>query len=132
MLLLWHTGNQRFTSKSNVSLTEGDTDIRRRLRELKEPAYTGVEYEKSDNRQRGVEEVVKKMEGMQGVQEETTTSAWGIEDGGYLLYDKSLERTHVLLKQLDWLDCGIGMIYTRLNPTQCLLADELHTCWYCT
>jgi hypothetical protein len=42
---------------------------------LKEPAYTGVEYEKSDNRQRGVEEVVKKMEGMQGVQEETTTSA---------------------------------------------------------
>jgi hypothetical protein len=42
---------------------------------LKEPAYTGVEYEKSDNRQRGVEEVVKKMEGMQGVQEETTTTA---------------------------------------------------------
>lgn len=53
----------------------GSTDIRRRLRELKEPAYTGVEYEKSDNRQRGVEEVVKKMEGMQGVQEEATTSA---------------------------------------------------------
>jgi len=42
---------------------------------LKEPAYTGVEYEKTDNRQRGVEEVVKKMEGMQGVQEEATTSA---------------------------------------------------------
>ena len=53
------------------------TDVRRRLRELKEPAYTGVEYEKSDNRQRGVEEVVKKMEGMQGVQEEpTSTAAW--------------------------------------------------------
>jgi len=42
---------------------------RRRLRELKEPAYTGVEYEKSDNKQRGVEEVVKKME-MSGVQDE--------------------------------------------------------------
>jgi len=51
------------------------TDVRRRLRELKEPAYTGVEYEKSDNRQRGVEEVVKKMEGMQGVQEEPTSTA---------------------------------------------------------
>ena len=50
------------------------TDVRRRLRELKEPAYTGVEYEKSDNRQRGVEEVVKKMEGMQGVQEEPTAA----------------------------------------------------------
>ena len=57
------------------SCTRDMTDIRRRLRELKEPAYTGVEYEKTDNRQRGVEEVVKKMEGMQGVQEETTTSA---------------------------------------------------------
>ena len=65
------------------------TDIRRRLRELKEPAYTGVEYEKTDNRQRGVEEVVKKMEGMQGVQEETTTSAWRTGMEGYMLYDKS-------------------------------------------
>jgi hypothetical protein len=45
------------------------------LRELKEPAYTGVEYEKSDNRQRGVEEVVKKMEGMQGVQDEVEPQA---------------------------------------------------------
>ena len=70
-------GNQRFTSKfiRSRARTRDRTDIRRRLRELKEPAYTGVEYEKSDNRQRGVEEVVKKMEGMQGVQEETTTSA---------------------------------------------------------
>jgi len=70
-------GNQRFTSKFIHSLTRtlDKTDMRRRLKELKEPAYTGVEYEKSDNRQRGVEEVVKKMEGMQGVQEETTTSA---------------------------------------------------------
>jgi hypothetical protein len=69
--------NQRFTSESIHSRTRplDRTDSRRRLRELKEPAYTGVEYEKSDNRQRGVEEVVKKMEGMQGVQEETTTSA---------------------------------------------------------
>jgi hypothetical protein len=68
-------GNQRFTSKFACPIRERYTDTRRRLRELKEPAYTGVEYEKSDNRQRGVEEVVKKMEGMQGVQEETTTSA---------------------------------------------------------
>lgn len=67
--------NQRSTSKSVplVHLLRCAYD-RRRLRELKEPAYTGVEYEKSDNRQRGVEEVVKKMEGMQGVQEEPTAA----------------------------------------------------------
>ncbi|WVQ85719.1 hypothetical protein IAT38_007885 [Cryptococcus sp. DSM 104549] len=45
---------------------------RRRMKELKEPAYTVAESERaaglgSDNRQRGVEEVVKKMEGMDGM-----------------------------------------------------------------
>jgi hypothetical protein len=75
MLLLLPTESRRFTSESCEMIEYGTvTDGRRRLRELKEPAYTGVEYEKTDNRQRGVEEVVKKMEGMQGVQEEPTTT----------------------------------------------------------
>lgn len=48
---------------------------RRRLKELKEPAYTGREAEQSaglgvDNRQRGVEDVVKRMEGMSSAQDE--------------------------------------------------------------
>ena len=47
---------------------------RRRLKEIKQPAYTLREAEKSaglgvDNKQRGVEEVVKKMESMTGVEE---------------------------------------------------------------
>ena len=47
---------------------------KRRLKELKQPAYTLREAEQSaglgvDNRQRGVEDVVKKMEGMTGVEE---------------------------------------------------------------
>ncbi|GFZ43364.1 Bud site selection protein 20 [Saitozyma sp. JCM 24511] len=45
---------------------------KRRLKELREPAYTIAESERAaglgvDNRQRGVEEVVKRMEGMEGV-----------------------------------------------------------------
>jgi hypothetical protein len=40
------------------------------VRDLKEPAYTGVEAERVDNRQRGVEEVVKRMEGMEATKEE--------------------------------------------------------------
>ncbi|ORX34135.1 putative bud site selection-related protein [Kockovaella imperatae] len=47
---------------------------KRRLKDLKDPAYTLREAEQSaglgvDNRQRGVEEVVKRMEGMSGVEE---------------------------------------------------------------
>jgi hypothetical protein len=68
-------GNQKFTSMSTLSTRNFNADNRRRLRELKEPAYTGVEYEKKDNRQRGVEEVVKKMETMQGVQEAPVSQA---------------------------------------------------------
>lgn len=59
---------------------------RRRIRDLKVPAYTVAESERAaglgvDNKQRGVEDVVKRMEGMSGVQEEkeqvssTVTSA---------------------------------------------------------
>ncbi|WRT65974.1 uncharacterized protein IL334_002925 [Kwoniella shivajii] len=48
---------------------------KRRLKELKEPAYTLTEAEKAaglgqDNTQRGVEDVVKKFEGMSNAQEE--------------------------------------------------------------
>jgi len=43
---------------------------------LRDPAYTLKEAEKAvglgvDNRQRGVEEVVKRMEGMAGIEENT-------------------------------------------------------------
>lgn len=45
------------------------------MKDLKVPAYTGREAEASaglgvDNRQRGVEEVVKRMEGMDATKEE--------------------------------------------------------------
>ncbi|KAL7423575.1 hypothetical protein Q5752_001155 [Cryptotrichosporon argae] len=45
---------------------------KRRLKELRDPAYTREEAERAaglgvDNRQRGVEDVVKRMEGMEGV-----------------------------------------------------------------
>jgi hypothetical protein len=47
---------------------------RRRLKELKEPAYTVEESRTAaglgvDNKQRGVEEVVKRLEGMDGIAE---------------------------------------------------------------
>lgn len=53
----------------------GKLTVRRRLKELKEPAYTGREAEQAaglgvDNRQRGVEDVVKRMEDMSGVQQD--------------------------------------------------------------
>lgn len=46
--------------------------VRRRVRDLKDPAYTRKEAETAaglgvDNKQRGVEEVVKKFEGMDGM-----------------------------------------------------------------
>ncbi|KAK8865611.1 hypothetical protein IAR55_000755 [Kwoniella newhampshirensis] len=53
---------------------------RRRLKELKEPAYTLAEAERAaglgvDNKQRGVEEVVKQMEGMTSVEVEPAAPA---------------------------------------------------------
>lgn len=50
------------------------------MRDLKVPAYTVRESEQAaglgiDNKQRGVEEVVKRMEGMSGVQEEGASEA---------------------------------------------------------
>ncbi|KAK4683785.1 bud site selection protein 20, partial [Tremellales sp. Uapishka_1] len=59
--------------ESNVALVmhKKSKVHRRRLKELKEPAYT-VEESKAglgvDNKQRGVEEVVKRMEGMEGME----------------------------------------------------------------
>ncbi len=49
--------------------------IRRRLKELKDPAYNLKEAERAaglgtDNKQRGVEELVKKVEGMVSMEEE--------------------------------------------------------------
>jgi hypothetical protein len=46
--------------------------IRRRLKELRDPAYTVAESKAGlgvDNKQRGVEEVVKKIETMGGIEE---------------------------------------------------------------
>jgi bud site selection protein 20 len=50
------------------------TDGRRRLKELRDPAYTLSEAERAaglgvDNKQRGVEELVKRVEGMNGIEE---------------------------------------------------------------
>jgi bud site selection protein 20 len=48
------------------------------MKELRDPAFTQKEAEKAvglgvDNRQRGVEEVVKRMEGMAGIEEDSQT-----------------------------------------------------------
>ena len=55
---------------------------------------------------------------------------------GYMLYDKSLERTHVLLKQPDQLIDWWTADYTRGStvPSACLQTGCLtsFTCWYCT
>jgi bud site selection protein 20 len=58
---------------SPIAISNADSP-RRRLKELRDPAYTVAESERSaglgvDNKQRGVEEVVRRMEGMAGVQE---------------------------------------------------------------
>jgi hypothetical protein len=60
---------------------------RRRLKELRDPAYTRVEAEASaglgvDNRQRGVEEVVKRMEGMPGLEEDKGVASTSKEGKG--------------------------------------------------
>lgn len=61
-------GGRRATRAFDASgSTEQITDCRRRVRDLKVPAYTQAEADRAaglgvDNKQRGVEDVVKKMD----------------------------------------------------------------------